>query len=153
MRRFVYHTTRLVFHRVLFLFPAASTPMKLGLALVLLHVSTVCSFLTLPPRVSTASALSMKLGRAGVSFNRHPSVLGLVGGIASGKSTVSKVLSDCGVAVIDADKLGHESYQPGTRCFAKLVDEFGSKIVANDGTIDRRALGEAVRFLEYVVSR
>eukprot|EP00904_Undaria_pinnatifida_P007347 jgi/Undpi1/3742/HiC_scaffold_16.g07111.m1 len=118
--------------------------MKLGLALVLLHVSTVCSFLTLPPRVSTASALSMKLGRAGVSFNRHPSVLGLVGGIASGKSTVSKVLSDCGVAVIDADKLGHESYQPGTRCFAKLVDEFGSKIVANDGTIDRRALGEAV---------
>lgn len=75
----------------------------------------------------------------------RPSVLGLVGGIASGKSTVSRVLGEsCGVAVIDADKLGHESYEPGTRCFSKLVDEFGSKIVAGDGSIDRRALGQAV---------
>lgn len=76
---------------------------------------------------------------------RRPSVLGLVGGIASGKSTVSRVLGEsCGVAVIDADKLGHESYEPGTRCFCMLVDEFGSKIVAGDGNIDRRALGEVV---------
>lgn len=95
----------------------------------------------------------MKLGRGGLSFSRRPSVLGIVGGIASGKSTVSRVLSDCGVAVIDADKLGHESYQPGTRCFEKLVDEFGSKIVANDGTIDRRALGEAVRCVRSSIVR
>lgn len=119
--------------------------MKPGLALVLFHISTVFSVLTHPPRVSTPSVLSMKLGRGGLFFSRRPSVLGIVGGIASGKSTVSRLLSDCGVAVLDADKLGHESYQPGTRCFEKLVNEFGSKIVANDGTIDRRALGEAVR--------
>lgn len=76
---------------------------------------------------------------------RRPSVLGLVGGIASGKSTVSRVLAEsCGIAVIDADKLGHESYRPGTCCFHRLVEEFGTKIVAGDGTIDRRALGEAV---------
>ncbi|CAM9872252.1 unnamed protein product [Sphacelaria rigidula] len=76
---------------------------------------------------------------------RRPSVVGLVGGIASGKSTVSHALAEyCGLAVIDADKLGHESYSPGTRCFGKLVDEFGRKIVAGDGTIDRRALGEVV---------
>lgn len=77
--------------------------------------------------------------------SRRPSVLGIVGGIASGKSTVSRVLGDsCGLAVIDADKLGHESYQPGTQCFNNLVDAFGEKIVAGDGTIDRRVLGEAV---------
>ena len=121
--------------------------MKPGLALLLLHLSTAFSILTLPRKVSAPSSLSMSLGRGGLSFSRRPSVLGIVGGIASGKSTVSRVLSDCGVAVIDADKLGHESYQPGTRCFEKLVDEFGSKIVADDGTIDRRALGEAVRFV------
>ncbi|CAM9207049.1 unnamed protein product [Ascophyllum nodosum] len=86
----------------------------------------------------------MKFNR-GLWPRRRPSVLGLVGGIASGKSTVSKVLTEsCGVTVIDADKLGHESYLPGTRCFDRLVEEFGPKIVAGDGTIDRRALGAAV---------
>lgn len=82
----------------------------------------------------------------GCGNSRRPSVVGLIGGIASGKSTVSKALGTaCGLEVIDADKLGHESYQPGTRCFGKLVDAFGEKIVAGDGTIDRRALGQAVR--------
>eukprot|EP00752_Nemacystus_decipiens_P009226 g8241.t1 len=88
----------------------------------------------------------MRLGGGGLAWHRRrPTVVGLVGGIASGKSTVSKALAaECGLEVIDADKLGHESYQPGTRCFGKLVDAFGSKIVAGDGTIDRRALGQAV---------
>lgn len=96
-------------------------------------------------------SLSMKIGIGGPlsSWRRsksRPSVLALIGGIASGKSTVSRALSaECGLEVIDADKLGHESYQPGTRCFSRLVDAFGSKIVSGDGTIDRRALGEAVR--------
>ncbi|CAM9164093.1 unnamed protein product [Hapterophycus canaliculatus] len=90
----------------------------------------------------------MKLGGGGGVLwrgSRRPSVVGLVGGIASGKSTISKVLAtECGLEVIDADKLGHESYKPGTRCFGKLVDTFGAKIVAGDGTIDRRELGAAV---------
>ena len=118
-------------------------------ALVLLHLPVAVSFL---PSIRagipapTAAAPSMRLGGGGLSWrSRRPTVVGLVGGIASGKSTVSRALAaECGLEVIDADKLGHESYQPGTRCFGKLVDAFGSKIVAGDGTIDRRALGQAV---------
>eukprot|EP00953_Heterococcus_sp_UTEX-ZZ885_P027803 14874-Heterococcus_DN1.PRE.9 len=68
-------------------------------------------------------------------------VLGLIGGIASGKSTVAKVLSEkCGAALIDADKLGHESYAPGQPCHDALVEKFGSSIVASDGSIDRCAI-------------
>lgn len=119
-------------------------------ALVLLHLPAAVSVLTSTragisaPR---AAAPSMRLGGGGLAWRRRrrPTVVGLVGGIASGKSTVSRALAaECGLEVIDADKLGHESYQPGTRCFGKLVDAFGSKIVAGDGTIDRRALGQAV---------
>lgn len=120
-------------------------------ALVLLHLPVAVSVLTSTRAgISTPRAVapSMRLGGRGLVWRRRrPSVVGLVGGIASGKSTVSKALAaECGLEVIDADKLGHESYQPGTRCFGKLVDTFGAKIVAGDGTIDRRALGQAVRF-------
>lgn len=119
------------------------TPMD-TLLVLLLHLSSALSFLVSNPRVSFPPTPHMKFS-GGLWPARRPSVFGLVGGIASGKSTVSRVLGDsCGVAVIDADKLGHESYEPGTRCFSKLVNEFGSKIVAGDGNIDRRALGEVV---------
>src|SRR5689334_12200630 len=49
-------------------------------------------------------------------------IIGLTGGICSGKSTVSNVLSSLGVSVIDADKVGHEVYQPDTICYNKLVE-------------------------------
>lgn len=120
-------------------------------ALVVLHLPVAVSALTLmsaPAWVSlprTAVAPGMRLGGGHARRRPRPTVVGLVGGIASGKSTVSRALAaECGLEVIDADKLGHESYQPGTRCFGKLVDAFGAKIVAGDGTIDRRALGQAV---------
>ncbi|CAM9438146.1 unnamed protein product [Scytosiphon promiscuus] len=118
--------------------------------LLLLHLWTAASLLYTPLRGhnSLVAAPTMKLGGGRALLwhgSRRPSVVGLVGGIASGKSTISKVLAtECGLEVIDADKLGHESYQPGTRCFGKLVDAFGAKIVAGDGTIDRRELGAAV---------
>lgn len=118
--------------------------------LVFLSLATALSFSvpTMKPttaRMPSSTAVRMTLGQRLWPGRRRPSVVGLVGGIASGKSTVSRVLSECcGVAVIDADKLGHQSYEPGTRCFSKLVDEFGWKIVSADGTIDRRALGEVV---------
>lgn len=121
-----------------------------AVAAVLLHLPVAVSLLTsIRAGISTprAAAPSMKLGGGGglAWRRRRPMVVGLGGGIASGKSTVSRALAaECGLEVIDADKLGHESYQPGTRCFGKLVDAFGSKIVAGDGTIDRRALGQAV---------
>ena len=71
-------------------------------------------------------------------------VIGLTGGIAAGKSTVADALRDAGAVVIDADKVGHQAYAPGTETHAALVDAFGQQIIASDGTIDRRTLGAIV---------
>jgi phosphopantetheine adenylyltransferase/dephospho-CoA kinase len=70
--------------------------------------------------------------------------IGLTGGIASGKSTVSKILAERGAVLIDADLLGHQTYEPGTATFAQVVAEFGDEIVAEDGTINRQVLGGLV---------
>ena len=70
-------------------------------------------------------------------------VIGLTGGIASGKSTAAEYLAEHGAFVIDADKLGHRAYDPDTPGFDKVVAEFGLDVV-NDGQIDRRALGAKV---------
>jgi len=71
-------------------------------------------------------------------------VIGLTGGIGSGKSTVSRLLGEMGAVLIDADKVGHEAYQPGTETWTELVAAFGEGIVAPDRTIDRRKLGAIV---------
>ena len=71
-------------------------------------------------------------------------VIGLTGGIAAGKSTVSEALREAGAVVIDADKVGHDAYRPGTETHAALVEAFGPQIVAEGGEIDRRALGAIV---------
>jgi phosphopantetheine adenylyltransferase/dephospho-CoA kinase len=71
-------------------------------------------------------------------------VVGLTGGIASGKSTVAQFFRDREVPVIDADVLGHRTYDPGTDTFAAVVATFGDELVAADGTIDRRVLGGKV---------
>lgn len=71
-------------------------------------------------------------------------IIGLTGGIASGKSTVATTLQDWGAYVIDADKLGHRAYVKGTDAFHKVVAQFGEDIVGADGEVDRRALGAKV---------
>jgi len=71
-------------------------------------------------------------------------VIGLTGGIASGKSLVSRRLAERDAVVIDADKLGHESYRRGTETFGAVLRAFGNDIVGADGEIDRRALGAKV---------
>jgi len=71
-------------------------------------------------------------------------VIGLTGGIASGKSTVTRFFKDRDIPVIDADVLGHRTYDPGTDTFAAVVKAFGEDLVAPDGTIDRRVLGGKV---------
>ena len=85
-------------------------------------------------------------------------VIGLTGGIASGKSLVSQQLIELGAVVIDADKLGHETYRKGTETYRAVVEAFGPDVVGPDGEIDRRALGakvfgdpEARRRLEEIV--
>jgi phosphopantetheine adenylyltransferase/dephospho-CoA kinase len=71
-------------------------------------------------------------------------VIGLTGGIASGKSTVARFFRDQEIPVLDADVLGHRTYEPGTDTFAAVVAAFGQDLVAADGTIDRRVLGGKV---------
>ncbi len=70
--------------------------------------------------------------------------LGITGGIASGKSAVAGMLREIGFRVIDADSLGHEVIEPGTRAYRDIVREFGAGVVAADGRIDRGRLGALV---------
>jgi len=71
-------------------------------------------------------------------------VIGLSGGIGTGKSTVAALLAARGALVIDADRVGHDVYGPGTDGFRRVTEAFGTDIVAPDGTIDRQALGRIV---------
>jgi len=71
-------------------------------------------------------------------------VIGLTGGIGSGKSTVSRFLVELGAVIIDADKVGHETFQPGTKVRSEVVAVFGEQIVAANGAIDRETLGQIV---------
>ena len=71
-------------------------------------------------------------------------VIGLTGGIASGKSTMIEYALEHGAHVIDADKLGHQVYEPGTHGFDAVVAEFGKEILGSDRTIDRKILGAKV---------
>lgn len=70
--------------------------------------------------------------------------IGLTGGIGTGKSTVTKILNELGATVLDADKVGHQIYQPGGPAYDEVVAAFGKKILAPDGTIDRKLLGPIV---------
>jgi dephospho-CoA kinase len=70
--------------------------------------------------------------------------IGLTGGIASGKSVVSKLLAIRGARVVDVDKVAQETYKAGTAGFAALVEAFGDQIVGANGEIDRRVLGSLV---------
>lgn len=71
-------------------------------------------------------------------------VFGLTGGIASGKSAVAKIFRDEGVPVIDADEIAREVVAPGTPGLAAVVDAFGPRALAADGTLDRKAVAAIV---------
>ena len=71
-------------------------------------------------------------------------VLGLTGGIASGKSTAAERLKELGATVLDADRYGHRAYDKDSEGFHAVVNEFGHDIVGEDGEIDRRILGGKV---------
>ncbi|HTG81981.1 MAG TPA: dephospho-CoA kinase [Geobacteraceae bacterium] len=71
-------------------------------------------------------------------------VIGLTGGIASGKSTVANILARLGAAVVDADQLAREVVAPGEAAYRELVAEFGEAILKPDRTIDRPTLGKIV---------
>ena len=71
-------------------------------------------------------------------------VIGLTGGIGSGKSTVSQFLAELGAVIIDADKIGHEAFKPNTEVWQEIVAAFGRQILTPNGDIDREKLGKAV---------
>jgi len=71
-------------------------------------------------------------------------VIGLTGGIASGKSTVAKMLSELGAVVIDADKVGHEAFRPHTEAWRKVMAAFGKDILGQNEEIDRSKLAQLV---------
>lgn len=71
-------------------------------------------------------------------------LIGLTGGIGSGKSSVSRLLADKGAVVIDADAITRELQEPGTPVFDAMVAHFGPSIVAADGTLDRQAVADLV---------
>ena len=71
-------------------------------------------------------------------------VIGLIGGIGSGKSSVSSILNSLGVDVIDADKVGHEAYTPNSEGWRKVISAFGKDIVGPENEIDRKKLGSIV---------
>ena len=69
-------------------------------------------------------------------------VIGLTGGIGSGKSTVSGFLSELGAVIINADEVGHEAFEPDAQGWREVVAAFGRQILKTNGEIDRNKLGE-----------
>ncbi|MFI7582495.1 dephospho-CoA kinase [Kocuria sp. M1N1S27] len=70
--------------------------------------------------------------------------IGLTGGIASGKSTVSRRLMELGATVIDADAIARALQEPGRPGLERIVEEFGPSVLTPDGRLDRAALGSRV---------
>jgi len=71
-------------------------------------------------------------------------LIGLTGGIGSGKSTVAELLAEKGASIIDADRIAHEIYEPGKEAYDRVIERFGQGVLAEDGRIDRRKLGAIV---------
>ncbi len=71
-------------------------------------------------------------------------VIGLTGGIGTGKSTVSQFLAELGAVIVDADKVGHEALKPEGEVWRKVISAFGKHIVTPNGHIDREKLGRIV---------
>ncbi|MEC0701408.1 dephospho-CoA kinase [Bacillus haynesii] len=71
-------------------------------------------------------------------------VIGLTGGIASGKSTVAQMFQQCGITVVDADVIAKEAVEQGMPAYQKIAETFGQGVLLETGDIDRRKLGEIV---------
>jgi dephospho-CoA kinase len=71
-------------------------------------------------------------------------VIGLTGGIGTGKSLVAHMLGELGAEIIDADRIGHEAYTPHTPVWKEVVEAFGEDILQTSGEIDRKRLGSIV---------
>lgn len=75
---------------------------------------------------------------------RRIRVIGLTGGIATGKSSVARFFAERGVPVIDADQLARDAVLPGTPALTQIIERFGRGMLTHDGTLDRKRLGDLV---------
>lgn len=71
-------------------------------------------------------------------------LVGLTGGIGSGKSTVSALLAERGAVIVDADQVVRDVQQPGSPVLAQLAERFGAQVIAEDGSLDRAAVASVV---------
>ncbi|UWD81204.1 dephospho-CoA kinase [Curtobacterium flaccumfaciens] len=71
-------------------------------------------------------------------------IIGLTGGIAAGKSTVSRRWTEHGAVVVDADRLARDAVAPGSPGLAQVAERFGPSVIGADGSLDRPALGSIV---------
>jgi len=71
-------------------------------------------------------------------------VIGLTGGIATGKSSVARFFTEHGITVIDADQLARDAVSPASPALAQIVSTFGQGVLTNDGALDRKRLGEII---------
>lgn len=85
-------------------------------------------------------------------------VIGLTGGVATGKSSVAHFFAERGVPVLDADQLARDAVRPGTPALAQIISHFGAGILTPEGELDRKQLGKLVfrnrserRYLEAVL--
>jgi len=79
-----------------------------------------------------------------MTVHKHVRVIGLTGGIATGKSSVARLLEEHGAVVIDADQLSREAVMPGTPGLAQIVAAFGDQVVLPDGSLDRARLRDII---------
>ncbi len=89
----------------------------------------------------------MAESRHQTEYNRDmesPRIIGLTGGIASGKSTVAQILTTLGAAVVDADDVARSVVEPGSPGLQRLKQQFGDAIISDSGTLDRSAVAQIV---------
>jgi dephospho-CoA kinase len=77
-------------------------------------------------------------------MKRTYQIIGLTGGIGSGKSTVARRFAELGASVYSADEIARRALDPGEPCYQRVLNEFGKSILAADGTINRKALAKIV---------
>ncbi len=93
------------------------------------HIETACCYMAPHERIYPEPGMK---------------VIGLTGNICSGKSTIAQFLARMGAAVINADEIGHEAYEPHCETWQQVVDAFGKGILTAGDEIDRKKLGEIV---------
>lgn len=71
-------------------------------------------------------------------------IIGLTGGIASGKSTISSMLKKLNIPVVDADLIARKVVEPGEEAYKRIIQSFGNEMLQDDGSINRKKLGEVV---------